>query len=183
MEVIMNSKNLYKELPTNIESLKDNLISVLSLVSQDIPSYSQYSSMKKFREMTFPVVTLIGSTKFKKEFEEVKCQLGYNGCIVQSVSFFSHSLQNSNVCMYGSTKRMFDAGYLKYIDNTDICIVLNIGGYIGLGAWDEIYYTIAKNKKLYFIEPVSQLCANDIITLCEKEQAYTTLRSLNISNV
>lgn len=39
----------------------------------------------------YPVVTLCGSTRFKKEFEEIQKRLTLEGNIVISVGLFGHS--------------------------------------------------------------------------------------------
>lgn len=39
----------------------------------------------------YPVITLCGSTRFRKEFETAQKQLTLQGCIVISVGLFGHT--------------------------------------------------------------------------------------------
>ena len=121
---------------------------VYKLIKKETPDLSDLNKVDKF-----PSVTLIGSTKFKKEFDEARENVGRMGWIVYSVTYFSHT--KGGVCMYGHMKRMFDKLYLQQIRQSDICLVINKDGYIGMGAWDEILYAVSINKPVYFLEPIS----------------------------
>ena len=54
----------------------------------------------------YKVITLCGSTKFKKEFEQITKELTLKGYIVISVGLFGHC--GDNEVWTGNTKRMLD---------------------------------------------------------------------------
>lgn len=64
-------------------------------------------------EKKYKVITLCGSTKFKKEFQEVQKKLTLEGNIVISVGLFGHSgdsevWENKNENTLTETKKMLD---------------------------------------------------------------------------
>lgn len=131
-------------------------------------------SMAICRHLDYPVVTLIGSTKFKLEFDFVRMRLNYIGWIVNSVAYFSHTYESNNdlykcpdttICMYGPIKRRFDAQYMQYIKNSDACVIINKNGYMGLSSTDELLYAISLKKPVLFTEPLSGECLEDYKTL------------------
>lgn len=94
------------------------------------------------------IITLCGSTKFKKEFEIEQARLTLEGNIVLSVGMFGHEV---NLDMNGDTKRMLDKLHFKKIDMSDEVFVINPGGYIGLSTCDEIYYAEAVGVPIKFL--------------------------------
>lgn len=94
------------------------------------------------------VITLCGSTKFRKEFERVMAEETLKGNIVISVGLFGHEC---GLDMSGDTKKMLDRLHFKKIDMSDEIIVINPNGYIGLSTCDEIHYAIAKGKNVRFL--------------------------------
>ena len=95
------------------------------------------------------IITLCGSTKFRKEFEKAQEKETLNGNIVISVGLFGHE---SGMDMSGATKRMLDQLHFKKIDLADEILVINPGGYIGLSTCDEIHYAIACRKDIHWLE-------------------------------
>lgn len=94
------------------------------------------------------IITLCGSTKFKKEFEKAMADLTLAGNIVLSVGMFGHE---TGMDMNSDTKRMLDRMHFKKIDMADEIFVVNPGGYIGLSTCDEIYYAVATYKPVRFL--------------------------------
>ena len=110
---------------------------------------------KETLDKEFLTVTLVGSTKFPEVWIETQRELTLHGAIVHTVGLFGHQ---EKIDMNGPIKRMLDRVYLQKIRQSNCILVLNKNGYIGLGAWDEIFYAIAQQKGIYFLEPLSTNC-------------------------
>lgn len=95
------------------------------------------------------VITLCGSTRFRRAFEEWNVRLTVDeGAVVLSIVIPSHS--------YGLTlsereKTAFDAAHLAKIDLCDEIFMLDIGGYIGDSARRELDYGAEKGKKIRYL--------------------------------
>ena len=86
----------------------------------------------------FPkIITLCGSTKFKKEFLDQQEKLAEKGFLVLSVSFFSHS---DGYILADWYKIRLDKLHKRKIDISDSILVINPGGYIGESTKSEIEY-------------------------------------------
>ena len=107
------------------------------------------------RNTNFPIVTLVGSTRFPELFEEANKELTRLGWIVFSVTEYGHL---NGMDMSGPIKKQLDMLYLKKIDLSDAIFVLNKDQYIGLGAWDEICFAISRRKTIYFLERLNDTC-------------------------
>lgn len=103
--------------------------------------------------MYYPVVTLVGSTKFKDKFIEVQKKLTLDKYIVISVGLFGHS--GDSEAMDEETKKMLDDMHLHKIDMCDIVYVINHNGYIGDSTRREIAYALSIGKEVKFLNPVS----------------------------
>jgi hypothetical protein len=109
----------------------------------------------------YPVITLCGSTKFRKEFEEVQKKLTLHGNIVISVGLFGHSgdnevWENMNEGTKTKTKLMLDDMHKEKIKMADSIFVINPKGYIGESTWSEICYAWMIKKKIASIEPIDK---------------------------
>ena len=105
----------------------------------------------------YKVITLCGSTKFKKEFMEVQKDLTLKGNIVISVGLFGHSgdnevWENMDERELTKTKEMLDDMHKGKIDMADEIFVINVGGYIGESTKSEIEYAKVKGKKINYLE-------------------------------
>lgn len=89
------------------------------------------------------IITLCGSTKFKKEFEKINSLLTLEGNIVLSVGIFQHS---DNVVITNEQKEKLDLLHKRKIDMSDEIFVINVNDYIGSSTQSEIDYAL-KNKK------------------------------------
>ena len=112
--------------------------------------------MKKYR-----VITLCGSTRFRKEFEEAQKKLTLQGNIVISVGLFGHSgdkevWEAMDEGAISETKEMLDDMHKEKIDMADEIYVVNPGGYIGSSTWSEICYARMTDKVIRFMEPMSE---------------------------
>ena len=105
----------------------------------------------------YPVITLCGSTRFKKEFMDVQKQLTLEGNIVISVGLFGHSgdtevWENMDEGTLTKTKEMLDDMHKRKIGMADEIFVINVGGYIGDSTRSEIDYAIEHGKMVRYLE-------------------------------
>ena len=103
----------------------------------------------------YKVITLCGSTRFKKEFMEVQKKLTLEGNIVISVGLFSHSgdqevWENMDEGTLTRTKEMLDDMHKRKIDMADEIFVINVGGYIGDSTRSEIEYAKEHGKAVRY---------------------------------
>lgn len=100
----------------------------------------------------YKVVTLCGSTKFKKEFIEIQKQLTLEGYIVLSVGLFGHS--GDEEAFDDKTKDMLDDMHKRKIDMSDEIFVIDVDEYIGESTRSEINYAKEHHKVIrYFSHP------------------------------
>lgn len=95
----------------------------------------------------YPVITLCGSTKFKKEFMEAQKDLTLAGNIVISVGCFGHS----GDVVTDEQKIMLDDIHKRKIDMADSIYVINVGGYIGESTKSEILYAQERGKNVEYM--------------------------------
>lgn len=95
------------------------------------------------------IITLCGSTRFKKEFLEAELKLSKQGHIVLSICQFSHA-DNLNPSI--QEKQLFDKLHLYKIKNSDAIYVINKDGYIGKSTCREIQYAESLNKQIMYME-------------------------------
>ncbi len=105
----------------------------------------------------YPVITLCGSTRFKKEFMEVQKRLTLEGNIVISVGLFGHSGDQEvwggmDEGILSKTKEMLDDMHKRKIDMADFIYVINVGGYIGESTKSEIEYAKMHDKEVKYLE-------------------------------
>ena len=105
----------------------------------------------------YPVITLCGSTRFKKEFMEAQKRLTLEGNIVISVGLFGHSgdeevWDGMDEGTLSKTKKMLDDMHKRKIDMADEIFVINVGGYIGDSTRSEIEYAEMHDKKVRYLE-------------------------------
>ena len=95
------------------------------------------------------VVTLCGSTKFKKEFIEANFNETMAGNIVLSVGGFDHADQ---VTISTQKRQMLAQLHKHKIDMSDEILVINVGSYIGDSTRAEIDYAQRSGKRIRFLE-------------------------------
>jgi hypothetical protein len=103
----------------------------------------------------YKIITLCGSTKFKKEFITEQKRLTLEGNIVISVGLFGHS--GDSEVWSETTKPMLDDMHKRKIDLADEIFVINVGGYIGSSTRSEIEYAEDTNKPVVYLEPLVYL--------------------------
>ena len=102
----------------------------------------------------YKVITLCGSTKFKKEFIEIQKKLSLEGNIVISVGLFGHS--GDTEVLDEGVKEMLDDMHKRKIDMADGIFVINVDGYIGKSTRSEIEYAKAHHKTIEYLNPQNE---------------------------
>ena len=99
---------------------------------------------KKEKKLIRPkIVTLCGSTKFKKEFEIVSLEEGLKGNLVFSVIGFCHY---DNLNLNEEELKIAKSTHLKKILLSDEIIVIMVNNYIGDSTRNEIKYANSLNN-------------------------------------
>lgn len=115
----------------------------------------------------YPIVALCGSTKFEHAFNHWSRFLTLLGCVVNTVSVFLDKRSS----IYAKVKNKLDQIHFQKIQMSSDVIVLNIDNYIGLSTWDEIFFSLANKKNVYFIEPFNNKCLLDFYDFTKSEGA------------
>ncbi len=87
-------------------------------------------------------ITLCGSTKFKKQFEQANAYLTLQGNIVISLAFFE---QSEGFEITKKQAELLGNLHFRKIDISDEIFVIDVNGYIGNSTKKEIEY--AKKRK------------------------------------
>ena len=95
------------------------------------------------------IITLCGSTKFKKEFEEINKKLTLEGNIVLSLGVFSHT---DGEQLSDEQIKMLKDIHKQKIAMSDEIFVINKNSYIGNGLKEEIEYAKQLNKEISYLE-------------------------------
>lgn len=164
-------KNEYIVLGDNRNISKDSRIigpvkerDIIGKVDLVLFPFSKFGKVKWGNIMigNYKIVTLCGSTKFKKEFLEIQKKLTLLGYIVISVGLFGHSgdnevWENMDEGALTKTKSMLDDMHKRKIDLSDMIYVINVGGYIGESTRSEIEYAISTGKEVHYLKSVNTL--------------------------
>lgn len=164
-------KNEYIVLGDNRNISKDSRIigpvkerDIIGKVDLVLFPFSKFGKVKWGNIMigNYKIVTLCGSTKFKKEFLEIQKKLTLLGYIVISVGLFGHSgdnevWENMDEGTFTKTKSMLDDMHKRKIDLSDMIYVINVGGYIGESTRSEIEYAKSTGKEVHYLESVNTL--------------------------
>ncbi|WP_010275941.1 hypothetical protein [Paenibacillus senegalensis] len=93
------------------------------------------------------VITLCGSTKFKKQFEDANAFLTLQGNIVLSLAFFE---QSEGIHITPEQAKLFEEIHFRKIDLSDEIFVIDVGGYIGNSTRKEIEYASERKKMVSY---------------------------------
>ncbi|MGG4341704.1 hypothetical protein [Paenibacillus lautus] len=103
------------------------------------------------------VITLCGSTKFKKEFEQANRYLTLKGNIVISLAFFE---QSEGIEITKEQAELFGKIHFCKIDMSNEIFIIDVSGYIGSSTRKEIEYAI-ENRKIVKFYSKSELVKHD----------------------
>ena len=94
------------------------------------------------------IVTLCGSTKFKKEYEDIAKDLALQGHTVLSVNMFGHA---DNIELTAEQKLILDNEHKQKISISDAIFVINKDNYIGESTFSEIDWAQRLGKQVYYL--------------------------------
>lgn len=97
------------------------------------------------------IITLCGSSQFKKTFREIEKKLTLEGNLVISLNLFCHA---DNIRLNDNQKVLLDIIHLKKIELADKIFIINKFGYIGFSTFREIEYAKKLNKVIEYLEVV-----------------------------
>ncbi len=96
------------------------------------------------------IITLCGSTKFRKEYLQWNKDLTLAGHVVLSVGSLPHSSEKRE--WYSEDeKTLVDLVHFNKIAISDAIVILNVDGYIGKSTRREILYAQLLGKNIYSI--------------------------------
>lgn len=99
----------------------------------------------------FDIVTLCGSTRFKKEFEEIEKQLTLRSYIVLTVGFFE---KIEGIELSSTDIIQLNALHMEKIRLSGSIFVINKDGYIGDQTRQEIEYAKGLGIKVDYLEAI-----------------------------
>lgn len=102
---------------------------------------------KRIDRHDYPVVTMIGSTKFKDEFERVAKELELKGYIVIKPHTFMHVDDDPRI---RSRKYIIDDMWRKAIRMADIVYIVDVDGYMGESTAKEQDYAIGIGRQIIY---------------------------------
>ncbi|WP_066307356.1 hypothetical protein [Bacillus sp. FJAT-29814] len=102
------------------------------------------------------VITLCGSTKFKKQFREMEAKLTLEGNIVLSLGFFE---QSEGIKTTKEQEKLFEELHYRKIDMSDEIVVIDVDGYMGTSTKKEIEYAKSKDKLIRYYSEITRSSA------------------------
>ena len=102
----------------------------------------------------YEIITLCGSSKFKKEFMDVAKDLTLQGKIVFSLEVFTHADTENGETLTHEIRKTLDEVHKVKIEMSDAIYVINPNGYIGESTREEILFAESLGKKIYYLEPL-----------------------------
>lgn len=94
------------------------------------------------------IITLVGSTKFKEDFERMKLHFSLLGYIVFGVVCYTHA---DHIPLTIDQRLVLGNLHLEKIKMSDKIYVINPGGYIGRATGREISYAQALGKPILYM--------------------------------
>lgn len=102
------------------------------------------------------IVTLCGSTRFYRAFQEANYRETMAGHIVLTVGFYPHAAPEAHGEERGCTpdeKAALDVLHFDKIAMSDEILVLNVDGYVGDSTKNEIAYAVLTDTPIRWLEP------------------------------
>jgi hypothetical protein len=97
------------------------------------------------------IITLCGSTKFRKEFEEVNRILELNDWVVLTVASYYHSEKNVFLRKWiERNKKQLDRLHLVKIELSQAIVVIDVKVYVGFSTRNEINHAKELEKPIYY---------------------------------
>ncbi len=112
------------------------------------------------------VITICGSTRFKKEIEAVARDLTLQGHIVLAPCVFHHQEEEE---IPTEIKIQLDNLHKEKINMSDAIFVVNVDGYIGESTYGEIDWANRMKKQIFFLVELSNQEEERIFSTAEAE--------------
>ena len=100
--------------------------------------------------MSKGIITLCGSTKFYKTFQDVNKELTLQGYIVLPIGAVLDKTAEQDNKIF-RLKAMLDELHKEKIAMSNAIFVLDVDGYIGKSTKSEIEFAKKHNKKIYYL--------------------------------
>jgi hypothetical protein len=104
------------------------------------------------------IITVCGSSRFKKEILQVARDLTIQGNIVLAPFVFHHAEEEE---LPREVLIQLDNLHKEKIEMSDAIFVVNINKYIGESTFGEIDWAQRKKKQVYFLEPMEDAIPED----------------------
>jgi len=99
------------------------------------------------------IITVCGSSRFKKEILEVARNLSLQGNTVLVPTVFHH-MEEEELPL--EVLIQLDNSHKEKIELSDAIFVVNVNKYIGESTFGEIDWAQRKKKQVYFLEPMEE---------------------------
>ncbi|HZW54986.1 MAG TPA: hypothetical protein VFF30_01720 [Nitrososphaerales archaeon] len=97
------------------------------------------------------IVTLCGSTRFRREYEEVNRVLELSDWVVLTVASYYHSERSLSLRRWIlKNKRNLDRLHLAKVELSQAIVVIDVGGYVGKSTSAEIKHAKQRDKPIYY---------------------------------
>ncbi len=93
------------------------------------------------------IITLCGSTKFKKEFREIEAYLALEGNVVLSLNFFE---QSENIVLTKEQFSVLEKVHQRKLEMCDEVFVVDVNNYIGESTKKEILFAKEIDKPIRY---------------------------------
>lgn len=96
-------------------------------------------------------ITLCGSARFEREFQEWNERLSLAGHVVYGLAVLPSFHEGNKDWYTEDQKRMLDLVHIAKIEESDAIFILNVGGYIGDSTRREIEWASLRGKMLFYV--------------------------------
>lgn len=101
-------------------------------------------------------ITLCGSTRFQQAFGDWNAGLTLAGHVVYGLGMFGREAADEgkvgNDLVSDDEKVTLDLVHLRKIIESDVIVVLNVGGYVGISTRREIQWANMNGRAVYWLE-------------------------------
>jgi hypothetical protein len=100
----------------------------------------------------YPIVTVIGSTRFDKEIKEWAWEHTKKGYLILFAPFAKEEHVTDKI-NFETYRFLLEEQHFQKMELADIIFVFNKNDYIGTSTSEELQYARSLSKKIYFLEP------------------------------
>ena len=98
------------------------------------------------------VITLCGSVRFRKQFDEVAAELCFNRWIALSLQIWGTEEKTGYIDDNNPLKELLEEMHRQKIAIGEAIIVINVGGYYGKSTTKEIEYARSIGRRIIWLE-------------------------------